>query len=341
MGERASNTIASAAAHSIAWLRKGNESSDWRLLAGHYLNLDRFAAVRHTDYRDIPAGSGRVEDHLDTIAGEVRGMATALAKAGRPVAMGLTGGADSRMTLAALRGATEDVLFYTVDVPGGRFDRTRAGELAARFGLRHAVLPYARASAAQSAEWDRRTGHAVATANRTMFPSVDPLRDHLCLGGLGGEVGRCFLWRDLNSLPAQIDARTIVDRLKLPRLAVVEDRIAEWLAGLPQTEPARVLDLAYIEQRMGPWAFAQSYANPASLVLHPLGSAAALRAMLALPAEYRQNDGMIRGMVERHWPELLELPINRYGDRRDLQRHVAKLRNPARAWRKLRQIARS
>jgi hypothetical protein len=281
-----------------------------------------------------------VDAHLETLAGEVRGVAAALAKTGRPVAMGLTGGADSRLMLAALRGATDDVLFYTVDAPGARFDRVRAAEIALRFGLRHRVLPYVRATPAQAEVWDRRVGHAVETVNRWMHPSVAPLCEYACVGGLGGEVGRCFLWPELANVPQTIDARDVVDRLKLPRLRRLEARIARWLAELPETDPARVLDIAYIEQRMGTWGFAPSYSNPRSLVLHPLGSAAALRAMLALPAEYRQNEGMVRGVIERCWPELLELPINRYGDRRDLGRRLARLARPVRVWRKLRQIVR-
>lgn len=89
------------------------------------------------------------------------------------------------------------------------------------------------------------------------------------------------------------------------------------------------------------WAFAQSYADRDSLVLHPLGSAAALRAMLALPAGFRQGDGMIRGVIERCWPELLDLPVGRYGDARDFRRQAGRLANPGRAWRKLRQMVRS
>ena len=311
------------------------------MLAGHHLDLDRFTSVRHTNWSEAAARSGRVDDHLAVIVEEVRGVASALIDSGRPLAMGLTGGADSRMLLAALRGMTDSILFYTVDAPGARFDRDRAVELAQRFGLRHRVLPYARASARQAEQWDRRVGHAVVTANRTMFPSVTPLEGYACLSGLGGEVGRGFLWRERARLPARIMARDIVDRLKLPRLPTVEARIGTWLANLPSTDPHRVLDIAYIEQRMSAWAFAQSYANPTSLVLHPLGSAVALRAMLALPATYRQGDGMVRGVIERCWPELLELPINRYGDARDYARQAGKLANPGRAWRKLRQIARS
>lgn len=71
-----------------------------------------------------------------------------------------------------------------------------------------------------------------------------------------------------------------------------------------------------------------------------MGSAAALRAMLALPPEYRQNDGTVRGAIERCWPELLELPINRYGDRRDLGRRLARFARPVHGWRKLRQMVR-
>jgi hypothetical protein len=42
--------------------------------------------------------------------------------------------------------------------------------------------------------------------------------------------------------------------------------------------------------------------------------------MLALPPEWRRSNKLIRSAVVQNWPELLDLPINRYGDVRDMLR---------------------
>ena len=58
-----------------------------------------------------------------------------------------------------------------------------------------------------------------------------------------------------------------------------------------------------------------------------------------LPADIRRNNGMTSLCIKREWPELLTLPINRYGDLRDsvapIHRAIA---NPRRAMRKIRQV---
>lgn len=311
-----------------------------RLLPNHYLDLTTFRPVRHTmcaSFADTPA---EADDVADAIVTQVRGVTQALLAAGCPIAVGLTGGYDSRLLLAALRGMTDKVLFYTVAGPGSTFDLVRAKELAERFGLQHKILPFATADDAQKAEWDLRVGDCLRTVNRVMHPSVFPLEEYACIGGWGGEIGRCFLWRDMASVPGQIEAVHIVDRLKLNRVDKLVAGIDRWLEDFAGVHPLTTLDMAYIEQRSGPWALAQSYANPRSLVFHPIGSARTIAGMLSLPPEVRQDDGLIRRAIERAWPELLELPINRYGDRRDMVASARRLLNPGRVARKVRQVVR-
>jgi len=314
-----------------------------RLTANHYLDCRDWSQKRHTAYERAMSLPGTAQDHLEVLADQALKAVIALVRAGEKVTVGLTGGGDSRLLLAALKPVKDDVEFYTVTPPNevsDRFDLIRAEELAARFGLEHDVLPFVRASDDEAAEWDRRVSRCVITANRRQHPSVEPLCDHICIGGLGGEVGRCFLWPDLSKVP-QITPTTLVDMLKLPRVGEVVRRVEKWMADLPEMPVTHLLDLAYIELRMSSWSSVQSYANPKSVIIHPLGTFTSIEAMMSMPAEYRQNDGMIEGLIAEYWPELLELPINRYGDWRDLGKPLAKIANPTKVYRKLRQMLRA
>lgn len=313
-----------------------------RLMANHYLDCSTWHQVRHNSYEAVANSDGPVASHLGVIASEIDNCVAALLNAKREVAVGLTGGGDSRLLLAGLKPQKDRIGFYTVAPPSNpksNFDLIRAHELSSKHELRHRTLPYVGASPDEMLEWDRRVGNCVITANRWQHPSVYPLEGEMCIGGLGGEVGRCFLWPDLARIPP-ITATTLVDMLKLPRAPVVIERVERWLADLPEVETTKLLDLAYIELRMSSWSSVQSYANPHSVIIHPLASFTSIEAMLRLAPEYRQNDGMISGFIEAYWPELLELPINRYGDWRDLKAPLAKITNPTKVYRKLRQMLR-
>jgi hypothetical protein len=61
--------------------------------------------------------------------------------------------------------------------------------------------------------------------------------------------------------------------------------------------------------------------------------------MLSLPPSVRRNNGVILRGIRQSWPELLSLPINRYGDWRDKMRMARDaMGDPRRAIRKIRQL---
>lgn len=311
-----------------------------RLMPNHYLDCSIWEQVRFTSY--VQATFANPTECLAVIAEEIALCLEAPLAAGLPVTVGLTGGGDSRLLLAGSKAFVEYLGFYTVAAPGNSprsFDVIRAAELAQRFGLKHTTLAYVTASDAEAQAWDRRVSDCVITNNRRQHPSVYPLENDICIGGLGGEVGRCFLWPDIGRIPA-ITATAIVDLLKLPRVPRLIERIEAWLDRVPPNEPSRLLDLAYLELRMGSQGNVQSYANPRSTIIHPLSSFTAMEAMLKMPPDFRQNDGLVTGFVEEYWPELLDLPINRYGDYRDFLKPLQKAANPVKVFRKARQVAR-
>jgi hypothetical protein len=307
-----------------------------RLLCNHYLDLDSWKSVRHWSNEQL-AESANPDEAIATITDQVKRVLRALTK-GRNASVALTAGNETRLLLSCCRDLLSKVTFVTVAAPGAALEVARAKELASRFGLKHEVLPYVRAGAAQSELWERRTSHCISGANKTMHPSVAPLNGGVFIGGLGGEIGRGFLW--LQSERSEVmGAIEIMDRLKLARHPDVLAAVKEWLEPLDHLDALSKLDLAYMELRMSCWGFADSYALPEQLEIHPLISRRIYCAMLSLPAHVRRNNGMTMLCIEKEWPEVLSLPINRYGDLRDrvvpIRRAIV---SPRRAMRKVRQL---
>lgn len=307
-----------------------------RLTCNHYLDLDSWTAHRHWPL----AAPQAVDDPgplFDALLKRMRRAVDVLREAGK-VDVALTAGTDSRFVVSALSGLTRDLQFVTVAARGAALDVAGARALANRVGLRHQVLPYRRASRAEAEAWQIRAGHCITGSNMFLHPSVTPLAGHYFLGGVSGEVGRGFLW--LTATPdTPIDARGIVDRLKLPREPELIEAVAAWLAPIAHYDTLLKLDLAYLELRMCSWGFVDAYANPVRGELQPIISRANFDAMLSAPWQMRRDSKVFRDAIRRAWPELMDVPINRYGDWRDAaKRLIDVVSSPRRAARKLRQI---
>jgi hypothetical protein len=308
-----------------------------RLLCNHYLDLNTGEEHRHWPKVEIDE-TETPDLAIARINQIVRRTTEALLSDG-PVSIALTAGNETRALLANYRGITDKLNFVTLDSPGYRLDLVRAKELAQSFNLKHCVLPYRPANDVQIESWKYRSSHGITGNNMTGHPSIAPLAGDYFVGGLGGEVGRGFLWLNADN-DTKLDTFAIVDRLKLPRHPMILEAVGNWLELLPDKYSTLfTLDLAYIELRMSCWAFAQAYASPHVVKIYPLISRASYEAMLSLPPSFRRDNGMIKACIEQSWPETLSYPINRYGDFRDrLELAERAIRKPYRAWKKLRQL---
>lgn len=312
----------------------------YRLLPNHALSLSTFAASRHWPAA-MPAYDHDTRTTIRAIGEEVARSTAAIIADGCAVSA-LTGGFETRALLAANRENRKAMQWVTVAAPGSALDLDLARRLSRMAGIDHRVLPATRATEAQQDAWTRGAGHAMAGMNKVYHPAVAPLAGQTLVGGLGGEVGRGFLWpADLTATTA-IDAQYLLNRLKLPQHPLLLERVGVWLDGVPEgLDSFQLLDLAYVELRMGPWAFAQPYDSGGPTSQHPLISRAQFTRMWSLPPEFRAGSGMMRALVAEFWPELGTIPINAYGDWRDRLEILGKLvRRPDRAWRKARQIVR-
>lgn len=318
-----------------------------RLMPNHYLDLDARLAVRHWPTAPVPRAADP-EDACGRILAATTATLHAAAAAG-PMTLALTAGNETRMILTAARNLKADLQFVTVAAEGAELDRIRAEELAARFALPHRLIPLLFAEEAGQLDWQARTGYAMGGPHVRTHPTIRQLRDRpYFIGGLGGEIGRAFFWRATDDDATPLNADGLWARMGMPphpdALAAVDTWLRETRAALGEDIPTLLLlDLAYIEIRMGCWGFALSYTNHDPIDLHPLIGRESFAAMLSLPPEWRRmsnrTNPMIQEVIRQGWPELLSLPISSYGDWRDRTAVIRRaLRQPHLVAKRLRKV---
>lgn len=305
-----------------------------RLLPNHYLDLVTFKPMRHwptgplKPNTDGKEGAAAIVDHgrrlLEAIS-EAYPLFRVFASAGR----------DSRAIISMLRPFVADgadILLSTSvgsDL-GSQTDLEAARRLARKTGLPHEVKRN-RNEKSGDVDYIRRGFVRIGEAAASPINFSDPGVHHrkpfnptkrFNLAGMGGETGRAFFWK--KDIPSEaITPEFLMEKVKAPLAnATVKAAAINWLNGIPREfrkENADVLDLAYIEQRMGCWQAPMRYLsagmiNPDGLSrssTSPMAETFPYETMLRLPVEYRAEGILQRDMVAYGWPELLsDIPFN-------------------------------
>jgi len=324
-----------------------------RLLPNHYLNLDTFAPTRHW-----PTGPLRPEIDGKTGAAAIvdhgRRFFKALSSEYNSFRVFASAGRDSRAVLSMVRPYVADgadILLSTSvgsDL-GSQMDLQVARRLARITGLPHEVKWNANKNESDEDYMRRgfvRIGEAASSPGLFSSPNVhkrspfDP-NTRFNLAGMGGETGRAFFWE--KGIPREtITPEFLMEKVKAPLdNAAALAAAKKWLNEIPKEfreENADVLDLAYIEQRMGCWQAPMSYLfggirNPGGLSrpsTSPMAQVFCYETMLRLPVEYRASGVLQRDMVAYGWPELLSgIPFNEPTRLLRLRRFIKRsLKNP-------------
>ena len=309
-----------------------------RILVNHYLDLETWTQHRHWPQSQIPTSSDP-EGTCRQIADITRATIDTLRRSGT-VSLTLTAGNETRLLLACCKDFFDDLEFVTVVGQETRLDAVRAKELAKKFGLKHRLLDIVYADADGQEDWHARTGHCLGGVNMKSYPSVLPMSERsFFLIGLGGEIGRAFFWNSGDAPGVDLTVESISRRMGMPEHKRVLDAIEAWRPSIDGFDVFLQLDLAYLELRMGCWAYAQAYSHPKVMEISPMICREVFAHMLSLPPEWRRQNRVILEPIEQIWPQLLELPINEYGDYRDYVRKIGRaVRNPHIVMSKLRKL---
>jgi hypothetical protein len=255
----------------------------------------------------------KVQIVIDRTRANIESLAT-----DRELYMGLTAGRDSRMVLGCARPVIDRITFATFQYkdPAKFADLHIATRLARRLRLKHRRLTLNDPPRTQKQEYLYRIGYCANAGKTCDFFDACGTQLNLqraWLTGYGGEVGRAYYWRKVEAATERA-AEDLLARMHLDASDANVQAMRDWVADVPAwVEPYTLLDLMYLELRVGCWASPQQYGTaPFAVVAMPFSHRDTYAAMFALPIEYRRNQLLARDIVQSTWPESLSLPFQQY-----------------------------
>jgi len=287
-----------------------------RLLPNHYLDLSGWQSIRHWPKKPVH-NEGSVEEAVATVA-EItkRNIAAVVSKT--PTYLRLTSGQDSRMLLACAKELADRLELFTVPIPddGASIDVDIARKIARRFRLRHFVPEFQEPKPEDLAEYMSRiaycTGELRGLRASTMFKQADPAYAQLD-GGVGDLVRISEELRPGETISSKITTERLLSSCLAPRSDLTCSVLQRWLDSIPAVNAFQILDLYYIEQRMGCWGGNLHYAESPDpgFIIYPMCHRDIIEKMVTLPEEYRLSGALMRDVITREWPDLLAWPFNR------------------------------
>jgi hypothetical protein len=309
-----------------------------RVLPNHYLDLGNWTSRRHWP-QPGDFGSWLPFEVAVERASSALNRFTQAATRASPVALTLTAGFDSRLLLASTRGVTAECEFVTFNHSVAKLDVDVSRLLARQFGLQHRVIDVVESTPVQVERWSRIIGDCVVEGNRASHQTLLEIRAPRVFTGMYGEIGRCRLYRqEAGSInEKRIDVGLILSRLQLPRHPKVGESVERWLASLAGFPNSVILDLAFLELKFGNWAMAQHPAqNALKFHLMPYSQRDVLASFIGTNPVEKTTSRLFTACIGHLWPELNDIPVNRYGDYRDLLMKIGKITRPGRVRRFLR-----
>ena len=286
----------------------------YRLLPSHYLDLNRWEALRFWPKSTLPTLEDP-EAAVEKIIFIIQSQMEALAAQPKRLALALTAGLDTRTLLACSRPYLGKIDLVTVTGSDRHeIDTIMAQRIAKDLGLNHIALPRVVASDDERARFILRGGHCHGDSNSTFHPSVWPLSEsHLFVGGAGGGISRLPIMRDHDNDQTTITPDFIINRFGLPRVEKVEAAFESRLSNMIGISSLQKLDLFFQEDRYAPWYGAQFCCDPKLVRYAPLLTTESVELMMRFPRDWRQNGRIFHRIIQRLWPELEGYPVNSLG----------------------------
>lgn len=235
------------------------------------------------------------------------------------LAMSLSAGLDSRVSLAATREIADDVEYYTYDVSGNDYAESETtGQLCEALGLDRQIIDLSDEPPPEFIELFSQHTSDMSTMGRRRemynllkeFPS-----DRLELRSNVAEVARTFYKKHLVAAPNRIRAETF-QKLYFQAMSAQVLREFEELIETTSFTSEDIYnydpyDLFYWEQRMGSWLalwLLEMDVSHDNFVVY--NNRTLLKKMLSVDLEHRRSDALFYRLIETLWPECLSVPIN-------------------------------
>ena len=298
-----------------------------QLIPNHYLDLENWSRVRHWPSRPL-VDEESVEKAVVAVADTTRRHISAIVSK-TPTYLRLTAGGDSRMLLSCAKGVVDRLELFTVPIgdAGGYLDVYVARKIAKRFGLRHLVPMFQESSKADLDEYMTRIGYGTGELRgwqtTTMFRRANPA--HAQLDGAVGALDRGAFYEQGDTTTSRITPERLMKYCSGPCNERTLPPLRRWLESAPPLDTLQLLDLFYIEQRLGCWGGILPYAEAGDpgFVIFPMCHRDIITRLMTLPTEYRLHGyrtcekyhsgppPFMEEIIRREWPELLEWPFNK------------------------------
>jgi hypothetical protein len=213
-------------------------------------------------------------------------------------------------------GLSDRATFVTFDYQNNRrnnrLDLHVSRLLAKRFGLNHQIVPVEPCDEEICRDYQLRTGFCggwgkAADFYQACMQRLDTTANWLT--GFAGELGRAFYWKREQS--DCLASETLLDRIGLPKEPSFVEAVRDWLASVPARGVPGILDLAYLEFRVGCWASPHLYgAAPFPVNVMPFNHRRIFEVMLTMPIEYRRHARLADDLIAANCPDMLKFPFN-------------------------------
>jgi hypothetical protein len=213
--------------------------------------------------------------------------------------------------------------------------------MARRLDLEHRRVPMRIADDTDLERWMYRIscsvgeprGWQATTAHRTLD------RNRVRLGGNIGDIAR----RGYRTPEDEPDSVITPDRLVVHALRhrgtltpgqaaaaespVIREQLEHWIEHAGTTDALQLLDMFYLENRIGSWAGVFPYAEyrGPGFTIFPMCHREVVSKMIEVPQHVRQDGSLLVEVTRQTWPELLAWPYNtptRHVRIRELPRRV-------------------
>lgn len=285
-----------------------------RLLPNHYLDLDTWETCRHwapPSPEHTPAQDLQIIEQINSRLRRVIEIVTSDGSSW----MSLTAGYDSRALLSCSLGNLENIVFFTWSLPDStaRADIQVARKIARRMALRHTVFPYYPARTTDREDWLHLTGGCVGeTRGRDISSMIlDMPKRQYFIAGHASEVGRCFYWKPDDTQKLRLDPDALLTRMWLPKHQTLREAAETWISQAPDIDGLSLLDLVYIEQRLGCWLGPLYDIEPVGRVrITPFAQRAVFELMMQLTPSFKRAQWMVKELISANHPDLLKFPVN-------------------------------
>jgi len=297
-----------------------------RLLPHHHLDLQRWEMVRHGPTWE-PSGTATVEEAAARVAAATQRNLSALIGS-FPCYLPLTAGRDSRMLLACSREWSAELASYTVALPGldAATDCHVAARIARGAGIDHQRLRLRPPQADDLERWMYRTSCSVGEprgwAANTTFRALDRRRVRL-LGNIGDIARRAYVTPDDHADDTITVERLLVHALRhrgqltsgqalAAASPTVLDQLDRWIQQVETDDALQILDMFYLENRIGCWAGVWSYAEyfGPGFTIFPTCHRDIVADVMAISRRDRAEGTLFVEVIRQQWPELLGWPMN-------------------------------